>query len=117
MNDGSIEIREDGVCYVSGDMDMRTVPELLRSSAGLFNGRTDIVVDMSGVRRADSAGVALLVEWLRQAREREAALTLRNVPAQMWAIIKISDLESCLPIRDRDSVTPDGPPQGAINRE
>lgn len=100
MNDAALDLGDDGIHRVSGDLDLRTVPELLRQSAGLFQGRTQIVVDMSAVRRADSAGVALMVEWLRQARQSQAGLVYRNVPAQMLAIVKISDLEGCLPIEE-----------------
>ena len=54
-------------------------------------------VDLGGVRRSNSAGVALLVEWLREAQQRQQVLLFTNVPAQMRAIIEVVDLETLLP--------------------
>lgn len=83
---------------VSGAMSFDTVPGLLVQSAAMFNGVTSVVVDLSAVERADSAGVALLVEWLRLARGKGVMLRFRHVPSQMWAIVEVSDLAARLPL-------------------
>ncbi len=53
---------------VGGELTFQTVPGLYRESAGWFAGEGELVIDLAAVTRADSAGLALLVEWLKRAR-------------------------------------------------
>jgi phospholipid transport system transporter-binding protein len=48
------------------------------------------------VQSGDSAGIAVLIEWLATAQARGTTLRYENVPAQMLAIARISDLEDLL---------------------
>jgi phospholipid transport system transporter-binding protein len=51
---------------------------------------------LSRVTEADSAGLAVLVEWLATARVRGAKIRYQCIPAQILAVARISDLESLL---------------------
>lgn len=53
-------------------------------------------VDLSQVTEADSAGLAVLVEWLATARKRGTAIHYEGIPAQILAVARISDLEDLL---------------------
>jgi len=53
-------------------------------------------VDLSGVTGADSAGLAVLVDWLAAARLAGRHLRLRAVPAGLLALARISELEPLL---------------------
>jgi len=95
MND---PVRKTGeVIQVSGPMTMataRTVDSAVRTAlAALPNA----IVDLSAVTRADSAGLALLLGWMRQTRAREAGILFRGVPPQMEAIAGTSALGGLLP--------------------
>ena len=50
-------------------------------------------LDMSGVERVSSAGVALILEWLRTAQQNNIELRIENLPPHMRPILEISDLE------------------------
>src|SRR6187200_2305007 len=52
-----------------------------------------IVIDCSGVTRADSAGLAVLLEWLAWSRRRSRPLTLQSLPASLVAIARISEID------------------------
>ncbi|HEB99345.1 MAG TPA: STAS domain-containing protein, partial [Thiotrichales bacterium] len=52
----------------------------------------------SGVGRADSAGLALLVEWMREARRQGREIRFLGMPAQMSAIAEVSGLSELLPV-------------------
>jgi phospholipid transport system transporter-binding protein len=51
------------------------------------------------VERSDSAGLALLVECLRQAHQSGKSLRFFNIPAQMLAIARVSSLDQVLPLQ------------------
>ncbi|MBK7540340.1 MAG: STAS domain-containing protein [Candidatus Competibacteraceae bacterium] len=82
---------------VRGELDFDSVAELWERAETPLLDESISRVDLGGVRRSNSAGVALLVEWLREAQQRQQVLLFTNVPAQMRAIIEVVDLETLLP--------------------
>ncbi len=84
---------------VSGAMTFATVTGLLRESQGLIGaGDGPLRVDLSGVSHADSAGLALLMEWLRLARGAGRELEYLAVTEQMLAIAGAGGLLEILPL-------------------
>jgi phospholipid transport system transporter-binding protein len=55
-----------------------------------------IVVDCSAVTRADSAGLAVLLDWLAWGRRKSRAVSLMNLPAALIAIARISEVDGLL---------------------
>lgn len=63
----------------------------------LENSRAaDLVIDCGGVTRADSAGLAVLLDWLAWGRRKTRAIRLENIPAPLLAIARISEVEGLL---------------------
>ena len=86
-----------GRLAVTGELDFETASEALRSgSAALNEAHGNWTVDLGGVTAGDSAGVAVLVEWLSVALARGTTLRYESVPAQMISIARISGLEDVL---------------------
>ena len=84
---------------VEGELNFTTVPALWRQAQTRLNftERRTLALDLGAVTRADSAGVALLVDWLGQARKGGCELRFVNVPAQMRSIIEVSGLTELIP--------------------
>lgn len=99
MTDGArIEAAGDGRLRIEGALDLDAVPDILtEGSALLQKGQGNNTVDLTGVTHADSAAVALLVEWLRLSRERDIELQFTGITPQMRAIIGLCDLKGVLP--------------------
>lgn len=55
-----------------------------------------IVIDCAGVTRADSAGLAVLLDWLAWGRRTSRAVSLANLPASLVAIARISEVDGLL---------------------
>lgn len=75
---------------VTGPLTFNTVRALLTLPA--VEGQGAITVDLEGVLRADSAGLALMLEWLRQARRSGRPLTFTHIPARLQDLIDVSGL-------------------------
>ncbi len=86
---------DDGRLLVSGELSMKTVPTLLAQNC-LRDISGDIDIDLQDVERADSAGVALLVEWQRTARQQQQKIRFQNIPSQMLAIARLSGVDELL---------------------
>ncbi len=88
-----------GHIKLCGDLTFATVAALQQASQRLLTRASgEITIDLSGIRRADSAGLALLVEWLRLAKKQNKRLTLINLPQQLLTMAKTYDLQRLLPI-------------------
>lgn len=81
---------------LSGDLIFGTVAGLV--SAPDFDAqRSGIIrVDLAGVTRAESVGLALLLEWQRVAEERGTSIAYVNMPVQMQSMASVCGLEEIL---------------------
>ncbi len=95
------EIRQGkkGRLEISGDLNFDSVADLWRNCQGRFLDREVLDIDLSGVRRSDSAGVALLVSCLRQAHQAGKTIRFFNIPGQMLALARVSSLDQVLPLQ------------------
>lgn len=79
---------------VHGDLLNDTVPAVLPEGSRLLAVAGDSwTVDLAGVGKVSSAGVAMLLEWMRVAAAAGVALHIANLPEHMRPIISVSDLE------------------------
>jgi phospholipid transport system transporter-binding protein len=63
----------------------------------LESSRADrIVIDCAGVTRADSAGLAVLLDWLAWGRRKSRSVSLQNLPESLVAIARISEVDGLL---------------------
>lgn len=95
---GGFTIEADGPerLRARGELDFATAAEALRAGLALLPKGGRITIDLAGVSAADSAGLAVLVEWLAASTEQGGSLVFEAVPAQLRAIARISDLEPLL---------------------
>lgn len=82
---------------VTGELTFASVPEIQESSPEYFSSPPE-TLDMAGVTRIDSAGIALVVEWSRRARLAGKSMRVVNVPAGMMSLSKTTGLISLLNI-------------------
>lgn len=95
----SIDAATPGRLVASGELSFATAAAALLEGDALIGQGGDWVVDLSRIESGDSAGVAVLVEWLATAQSRGVAVRYEGIPAQMLAIARISDLEDLLVAR------------------
>jgi len=81
---------------LSGTVGFGTAMPLLEKSRELFGDVPDIAVDFADVERFNSAGVALLIEWLRWARRGKRGLVFEHLPAEALAMARICEVEPLL---------------------
>jgi phospholipid transport system transporter-binding protein len=81
---------------VSGVLDASTAREVLEESEARFEQFAGLDIDLGGVGESDSAGLALLIEWLRLARQWQKEIRFENVPAQIEALARISEVEDLI---------------------
>ena len=80
-------------------MSFDTAEQILQASDRLFRRQATIEIDLAGVRRTDSAGLALLLEWIGRAHQSGTAIRFVTIPAKVRAIAETAEvlhlLERC----------------------
>jgi phospholipid transport system transporter-binding protein len=82
-----------------GEMNFDTVPAVFAQSKVLFAADESVDIDLAEVSAANSAGLGLLLEWLKQAHKTGRAVRLHNIPSGIMAIAKTCDLDGLLNTR------------------
>ena len=87
-----------GRVVVTGELTFASAREARQLGILVLEGsRADrLVVDCGAVTRADSAGLAVLLDWLAWGRRKSRPVSLENLPASLVAIAKISEVDGLL---------------------
>jgi phospholipid transport system transporter-binding protein len=85
-----------GKFSLNGHMTFDTAGEILRESEEPFEKYTRIEVALDGVTETDSAGLALLLEWITWANHTVREITFTGVPEIINAIARTTEVENLL---------------------
>ena len=86
----------DGRFTLSGHMTFGTAADILKDSENPFEEHTQIEVDLSGVSKTDSAGLALLLEWITWANHTVREIRFIEMPEKIEAIARVTEVEELL---------------------
>ncbi len=82
---------------LDGPLTFDSVPALRPSGLGLLApGGGALTIDLRGVAAADSAGLALLIDWLAIARARGRTLRYVEVPEALRSLAALSEVEALI---------------------
>ncbi len=94
MNTLSIVNEGGGRFIVDGDLTFQTIDKKTANSFGFMATAKNITMDLGGVGNADSAGLALMLEWLKHANHKKVQLQFKNIPEQLLNLAKLSGLNN-----------------------
>ncbi len=81
---------------VIGSLHFTTVSALLAAGIAAIDAGRAAVIDLAGVTKSDSAGLALLIEWLSVAKAASRPLRFENIPSQLQQLARLSEVEELL---------------------
>lgn len=96
MSNFELKQAGEGAFELIGEMSFDTAAEILESSERSFAQYADAQVSLSQVSKADSAGLALLLEWKAQAKQRNAIIRFVAVPDSLLAIAKTTEVSDLI---------------------
>ena len=85
---------------VEGPLDFDTVGPLLTAGEALLRRPGTLRIDLGGVTAANSAGLALLLEWMDVARSHQITVSYLHLPESLLRIAALSNLEALLPVEE-----------------
>ena len=96
VSDFELVDKGEGRFALQGAMSFATAQNILKRSEKLFARHGRLEIDLAGVDRADSAGLALIIEWKSQAANRQADIRFSNVPDSMLAIARTTEVQDLI---------------------
>ncbi|MCK5870223.1 anti-anti-sigma factor [Methylococcaceae bacterium CS5] len=81
-----------GNYIIKGDLTFSTIDKSAIKALKFEQSDTAINIDLQQLRKIDSAGLALLIEWIKFARTYQIDLKFEHIPAQLFALAKLCDM-------------------------
>jgi len=79
----------DNTYLVKGDITFKTVMSLWKIGANFIQNNSQYCVfDLSQIKQCDSAGVALLVNWAKQANQAKKEVSFVNLSEKLTRMLK-----------------------------
>nr|VFJ48684.1 MAG: phospholipid transport system transporter-binding protein [Candidatus Kentron sp. FW]VFJ63617.1 MAG: phospholipid transport system transporter-binding protein [Candidatus Kentron sp. FW] len=103
----SAELRATGKgnFSLSGELTFISVPKLWRKGEYPFIDTKKIALDLGEVTHSDSAGLALMVAWLRKSKSQNVTISFRNIPQQMLSLARTAGIGFLLEGTDQQRKT------------
>lgn len=95
----SVTLEREGAaprCLIKGVLDFTTAREALSAVAVYIASNDTLDIDLSGVTDANSAGLALLVEWLAEARRANHDITFHHIPDSLRQLAVVSQVDGLI---------------------
>lgn len=77
---------------IKGDLTLSNINKTSVKILNLKQPSSTITIDLQQLGKIDSAGLALLIEWMKFSRIHKKDLRFNNIPAQLSALAKLSYL-------------------------
>ncbi|PID62728.1 MAG: hypothetical protein CSB44_03165 [Gammaproteobacteria bacterium] len=86
----------DDALYLGGELDFDNAAEALASVITHIESQGDLTIDLAGVSKSNSAGLALMIEWLARASKAGHAIQYRNVPEGLMELARVSQVDELI---------------------
>lgn len=89
-----------GMIRLGGELSMQTVPDVLKEAGQVLSQAGETLrIDLEQVTHSDSAGLALLIDFMRRTQKSGQQIEFHHIPSQMLAIASASGLDTILPLK------------------
>jgi phospholipid transport system transporter-binding protein len=93
MSSTAAIVEEKNRLIVSGELNFETVAVLWKQSLPLLVKYPHINIDLSQITSSNSAGLALLLEWLKYGKRENKVITFSGIPQQLQSLAAIAGVD------------------------
>ncbi|MER7901162.1 STAS domain-containing protein [Streptomyces sp. NPDC096046] len=102
------------IATVVGDVDMQTAPTLRSGATEIIRqGHPRLTLDLAQVGFCDSAGLSAIIGIWHAAQEAGGSLSLAAVPDRLMRMLRMTGVDSLLPVHATAADMTDSPPASA----
>lgn len=89
----SLTIKSDELVVLSGDLTFATINKKTVRLIDFKKINHQVVIDLAEINNSDSAGLALIIEWLKLGKTGQTQLWFKNIPLQLLTLAKLSGFD------------------------
>ncbi len=78
---------------IEGELTFSTIDQKTIKSVAFLTTAKHITIDLARVISTDSAGLALMIEWIRYTRQHRTQIVFKNIPDQLLNLAKLSGFD------------------------
>lgn len=93
MSSLNIIKESNGYFVIDGDLTFATIDKQTLKSFSFLKAAKEVTIDLSRVPSTDSAGLALMIEWIKYSRHNRTQITFNNIPEQLLNLAKLSGFD------------------------
>ena len=93
-----LEAQADGRYRLAGDLGFGAAADVLQRGREAFAGQSAVRVDLTEVSDTDSAGLAVILQWVREARREGRDLRFAHLPKRLADLARISGVSDFVPV-------------------
>lgn len=89
----SLTLKSDELVLLSGDLTFATINKKTVRLIDFKKINHEFVIDLAQIGNSDSAGLALIIEWLKISKTGQTQLRFKNIPLQLLTLAKLSGFD------------------------
>ena len=94
---------------VRGEVDVQSAPILLEQIQAAIKKRYEvIIINLKDVTRMDSAGVAVLIEGINEARKEKIILSLQDISRPAQSVLEMARVDKLFQVSGKNYLPPQG---------
>ncbi|MGR9013393.1 MAG: STAS domain-containing protein [Gammaproteobacteria bacterium] len=82
-----------GHFVIDGDLTFATIDKQTLKSFSFLKTAKEVTIDLSRVASTDSAGLALMIEWIKYSQHNRTHIAFKNIPEQLLNLAKLSGFD------------------------
>jgi phospholipid transport system transporter-binding protein len=89
----TVQIQTDGTVLLAGDLTFSTINKKTVQLIDVKKIAADLIIDFAQVTNTDSAGLALMIEWIKLSQAQQKPLKFRHIPSQLLTLAQLSGFD------------------------
>lgn len=86
----------DSVFSLEGELDFSNVMSIYSKSIPQMTLNHELIFDFSKVKSSNSAGIALMIEWLKLSKQTNKSIHFKCISSDLMSLVKVANLEEMI---------------------
>jgi phospholipid transport system transporter-binding protein len=87
---------QNDMLVVSGELNFVTVVNLWKDSLPKLNNYSTLHFNLANVTASNSAGLALILEWIKYAKRHNKPISFTNIPEHLTSILQVAGMQQMM---------------------
>lgn len=90
---------ENNMAVFKGELSRNTINEAFEKKTVKLVNNKDLVIDLAGIIKTDTAGLAWLLLLVEKAKATKSEISFHNIPQGLLKLAKLSAVDLFLPVK------------------